>query len=62
LPRKARYKKRNKKPNITPTNYAVREGRTYADFLKFSEEHSDKSIVEMDTVIGKKGGKTRKNA
>ena len=35
----------------------VREGRTYADFLAFISEHDIKSWVEMDTVIGRTGGK-----
>ena len=56
LPRKVRYKKRNKtKPE--PKNYAVRNGRTYEDFLRFAAENPELSIVEMDTVEGVKGGK-----
>jgi IS30 family transposase len=32
-------------------------GRTYADFLAFSEKHPDIPVREMDTVEGTKGGK-----
>jgi IS30 family transposase len=32
-------------------------GRTYADFLAYTEEHAASSWVEMDTVIGRIGGK-----
>jgi IS30 family transposase len=36
---------------------AAKLGRTYADFLVFKENSSLSSWVEMDTVIGKQGGK-----
>ena len=36
---------------------AVRVGRTYNDFLSYIEENGVKSWVEMDTIIGKQGGK-----
>jgi IS30 family transposase len=36
---------------------AVRVGRTYEDFSIYLKEHSVKSWVEMDTVIGRVGGK-----
>lgn len=32
-------------------------GRTYADFLLFTEMHPNYNVCEMDTVEGKKGGK-----
>jgi len=55
LPRKVRYKKRKKhKPEAK--DYAVREGRSHEDFLRFIAEFPDLSIVEMDTVEGIKGG------
>jgi len=56
LPRKVRYKKR-KKHQAEPRNYAVREGRTHEDFLRFVAENPELSVVEMDTVEGMKGGK-----
>jgi len=36
---------------------AAKVGRTYADFLAFTEENGITSWVEMDTVIGRIGGK-----
>ena len=36
---------------------AIREGRAYADFLAFVDEKGIKSWVEMDTVVGRIGGK-----
>jgi IS30 family transposase len=36
---------------------AVRAGRTYADFLSFIDERGITSWVEMDTIIGRVGGK-----
>ena len=35
----------------------VRYGRSYKDFLSYISKNPDASIVEMDTVIGTKGGK-----
>ena len=56
LPRKVRYKKRKKKI-AEPKDYAVRDGRTYDEFLRFVAENPEISVVEMDTVEGVKGGK-----
>lgn len=36
---------------------AAKLGRTYADFLAFTQENDLSSWVEMDTVIGRMGGK-----
>ena len=36
---------------------AVREGRMYDDFLAFIEENDVQSWVEMDTILGRLGGK-----
>lgn len=56
LPRRVRYPK--KKSKRTPTkDTTIRQGRTYEDFEKYVQENPDTSIVEMDTVEGKKGGK-----
>lgn len=57
LPRKVRYKPRKKTQATNPCG-AYRVGRTYEDFTVYSALNPDKSIVEMDTVIGRKGGKT----
>lgn len=40
-----------------PKDTSIRKGRTYEDFEKFIRENPDSSIIEMDTVEGKKGGK-----
>lgn len=60
LPRKVRYKKRNKRQDVVPRNTKHRIGRTYQDFLKFKqdffiENNYDVEVVEMDTVEGIKG-------
>jgi len=57
LPRKVKYKKRKKHVSKEPCDYAVREGRTYEDFQKYIAENPELSVVEMDTVEGRKGGK-----
>lgn len=54
LPRKVRFKTRKKK-RTTPKDTTIRKGRTYDDFVKYIEENPDVSVVEMDTVEGKKG-------
>jgi len=57
MPRMVKFKiRRKRRPDSVPK--AIREGRTYADFLAFVDERSVKSWVEMDTVIGRMGGKT----
>lgn len=58
LPRKVRYKKRkeNKKQRIRRET-AIRKGRTYEDYKEYIGKHPECSIVEMDTVEGRKGGK-----
>ena len=57
LPRKVKYKPRNKNNDSRPSNKAYRNGKTYADFTKLLEGNPDIQVVEMDTVEGKKGGK-----
>lgn len=58
LPRKVRYKPRKKHRKPIKENLAYRVNRTYHDFLAYSEQNSDLQVVEMDTVIGTRGGKT----
>jgi IS30 family transposase len=56
FPRVVKFKPRRKKP----TEYipkALKIGRTYVDFQKHIEENEISSWVEMDTVIGRIGGK-----
>ena len=56
FPRVVKFKARKQyKPDSVPK--ALREGRTYTDFRTFVEERGIKSWVEMDTVIGRIGGK-----
>ncbi len=50
LPRKVKYRPRYKKPEF-------RSGRTYNDFQEYMDAHPDLPVVQMDTVIGSKGGK-----
>lgn len=56
LPRVVKFKPRKvKKQEYVPKKLKI--GRTYADFLAYKEEHDILSWVEMDTVIGREGGK-----
>lgn len=52
LPRKVRYKVRNKNQNSKKKDFSYRIGRTYEDFLNMLKENPNAHIVEMDTVIG----------
>jgi transposase, IS30 family len=56
LRRKVSYKPRKSRKKKAP-NPAYRKDRTYADFLVYAGYHPDLQIVEMDTVIGRIGGK-----
>lgn len=56
LPRAVKFKARKKgSPDYVPKG--VRIGRTYEDFLAFMEDNPYGNVVEMDTVIGRPGGK-----
>jgi transposase, IS30 family len=57
LPRKVKYKTRKKStlPVIKEFNYRI--GRTFTDFVKFTEDNPNIPIVEMDTVHGTRSGK-----
>ena len=57
LPRRVKYKVRNKNNSKTKRDYSYRIGRTYEDFQKFLANNPDINVVEMDTVEGIKGGK-----
>lgn len=54
LPRRVRYKIRNKDNNKSAgkKDYNYKIGRTYEDFLNMLKENPSAHIVEMDTVIG----------
>lgn len=59
LPKKVSYKPRKHK-NEKSSNRKVKtyiKTRSFDDFLEFVTKHPNKSIVEMDTVEGRKGGK-----
>lgn len=56
LPRTVKFKQRkSKQQDYVPRG--VKVGRTYDDFLAYVENKPDISRVELDTVIGKVGGK-----
>jgi IS30 family transposase len=57
LPRKVRYRAKKKQQFGYKVDKACLQGRRYDDYLKFINENNDISIVQMDTVEGKKGGK-----
>ena len=57
LPRKVRYRPRKKIQMGYKVDKKCLENRRYNDYLKFIKENKDISIVQMDTVEGKKGGK-----
>ena len=56
MPRVCRLKPRKSKPVEHKVDKSCHIGRTYVDFLSFMEQ-TGASVVEMDTVEGRKGGK-----
>ena len=56
LPKKVRFRERYKKPEFK-VDKGCRIGRNYEAFQSFMENNSDTAIVQMDSVIGTKGGK-----
>lgn len=52
LPRRVRYKVRNKNQAKQKKDYSYRIGRTYEDFQNLLKEQPNIHYVEMDTVIG----------
>ena len=57
LKRTVQRKLRKKAGKPISIDKKCRSGRTYEDFLNYISKNPDVSIVEMDTVEGKKGGK-----
>lgn len=56
FPRVVKFKlRKGRRPDSVPKT--IREGRTYADFIVYKEEKNVSTWVEMDTVIGRTGGK-----
>lgn len=56
LPRAVKFKPRNTKHPDTIPSWA-REGRRFEDFLQYMEDNQDPPLVQLDTVIGRVGGK-----
>jgi len=57
LPRKVRYRPRKKAKARFKVDKACVIGRSYEDFLASMENMEHSSVVQMDTVEGRKGGK-----
>ena len=56
LPRRVRYRVRKKKKPVK-VDKRCHIGRTYEDFQEYIAANPDVSVVEMDSVEGRKGGK-----
>ena len=54
LPKKVKYKVRSSSSSV-PADIAIYEGRTYKDLQAFLKEYPDTRVIEMDTVLGRKG-------
>jgi len=57
MPRIIRMRPRKQKSLTHKIDKKCKIGRTYSDFLQFTSENPQLPIVEMDTVIGRMGGK-----
>lgn len=56
LPRKVKFRERYKKPEFK-VDKGCRIGRNYEAFGAFLDKNTDTAVVQMDSVIGTKGGK-----
>lgn len=56
LPRAVKFKPRHSKPSEFVPKWA-KENRTYADFILYLEQNEITEYAEMDSVIGRVGGK-----
>ena len=56
LPRKVKFRERYKKPEFK-VDKGCRIGRNYENFQSFMKQNPDIAVVQMDSVIGTKGGK-----
>jgi IS30 family transposase len=56
LPRKVKFRERYKKPEFK-VDKGCRIGRNYEAFVSYMEKNPDTPVVQMDSVIGSKGGK-----
>ena len=57
MPRVCRLKPRRSKPIEHKVDSTCRIGRTYDEYKHYLEQHGDVPVVEMDSVIGRIGGK-----
>lgn len=57
LPNKVKLRPRRKKSYIHKIDRSCRIDRSYKDFIAFIQANPDTSLVQMDTVEGRKGGK-----
>jgi transposase, IS30 family len=57
LPRKVKYRPRKKTGLIHKVDRKCRIGRTYDDYQRFIESNNHPLVVQMDSVVGRKGGK-----
>lgn len=55
-PRIVRMRPRKKDPDKKIDRHCY-DGRTYEDYMQFISDNPDVPVVQMDTVIGRKGGK-----
>lgn len=58
LPRKVRYRPRKNTSASFKVDKKCRISRTFEDYQTYCLSHPEKTIVQMDSVIGSKGGKT----
>jgi IS30 family transposase len=56
LPRKVKFRERYKKPTFK-VDKGCRIGRNYEAYEEFMKKYPDTAIVQMDTVLGARGGK-----
>lgn len=56
LPRKVKFRERYKRPEFK-VDKGCRIGRNFQAFTAFIEKNPDTAVVQMDTVIGRKGGR-----
>ena len=57
MPRVCRLKPRNGKPLEHKVDPSCRINRTYDDYQAYMKQHHDVAVVEMDSVIGRIGGR-----
>lgn len=57
MPRRVRFKARYKHKTRTASDAEFTKDRTYEDFKAYMEKNPDMPVCEMDTVVGRPGGK-----